>query len=158
MTCSLHFVFKVIVLAYFGAQSPSSSYQTKAELIWLCTRNKYVTEVQENTLIRHDCKQTIVVRPCSIIIALHYLFQTFNHESFACIGRKRNKRQPSTYNQKKDYELAVRNDASKVAMQGFKLTDILTMHINFCFFSSDNGMFRDFLIYLFISSYPTVHG
>ena len=58
----------------------------------------------------------------------------------------------------KDYELAVRNDASKVAMQGFKLIDILTVHINFCFFSSENGMFRDFLIYLFISSYPTVHG
>ena len=57
--------------------------------------------------------------------------------------------------QEKEYKLAVRNDASKVAMQGFKLTDILTAHSNFCFFSSDNGMFRDFLIYLFISSYPT---
>ena len=57
--------------------------------------------------------------------------------------------------EEEEYKLAVRNDASKVARQGFKLTDILTVHSYFCFFSSDNGMLKDFLIYLLISSYPT---
>ena len=63
-------------------------------------------------------------------------FQTFNHEThfFFCFFARRAKKEQETalkLQQEKDYGLALRIDASKVAMQGFKLIDILNLHILF---------------------------